>query len=436
MVPEGHFILQWIREAGREQQVMFLSEGEIETEIRSDWAGRRIHPGGPSRLQIDQKRRLVLREAGGVMTELGSFCGPRDGLRVQRVNETPARHSCFLLNGNGFEDQLRRGIQERLRNRVVREHGAWNVMVAPYDALHAAGIILESIEPIEITADVNANRTQDFQNTPRPDSIIRNREARQVRFEDRDWQIEGATWNGDWHDSLHGNYILQVRWAPPQGTLGWHRVTRFVQSATEQGGTVGRVTYREHRLGASVFWAEADNGRHRYISAFDMQENPPMYFLAQLPDGPEVTDYDTAIQALAPPMVHHAASTGRETQRHGDIFLVRTNETDDGLRGRGKIYERRSTGMRVLVRGGAGGGSRWTALPPSVKHNRRVRIFDTGHTADRVCKTTDGCTFVQGLVRHEPHLVPGEEDRRPDHADLRLSRGVWYLCVRNTVPAA
>lgn len=423
LISEGQFMQQWIREAGRAEPVLFLSEGSVEISAshppRAGW-----------RLNIDTKRRLIVRhprEPEG--TELATFCGWRNGLKVQRLSENPERPACFLLNGNGFPDTTMQGLQTRLRDRVTGAHGAWNVMVAPYDALHSAGIILETIEPIEITPDSNTNRTHIFERLPTPGRRLPNRATHNVNFDHHQWRFEGADWNSDWTNPQGGGYILQAQWQPPNGTLGWFRVHRA-------NGGRGQISYMEHRLGASVFWAEAANGRHRYISAFDMQENPPMYFLAQLPDDYEVTGYDTALEALAPPIVRELRTGGQSVPRHGDIFFIPTSIGTESFRGDGVVHERRHVGNRVLRRGGAGGGSRYIALPPSRKRNRRVTIFGTGHTADRLIRLEDGRTFVQGTIRHEPYLVPREGDREPEHASIVLQAGVWHLCVRNTVPSA
>lgn len=79
--------------------------------------------------------------------------------------------------------------------------------------------------------------------------------------------------------------------------------------------------------------------RARYLSSFDTNESPPLYFLAQVPRGAGDT-VDQALDALAPAAVHAAILRGREVRRQGDIFFVDTDLTREQLQARGAVFAR------------------------------------------------------------------------------------------------
>ncbi len=70
--------------------------------------------------------------------------------------------------------------------------------------------------------------------------------------------------------------------------------------------------------------------RARYLSSFDSQEWPPLYFLAEVPRGAGAT-VETALDRLAPRAVHAALARGREVARQGDIFFIATDLTAEDL---------------------------------------------------------------------------------------------------------
>lgn len=133
------------------------------------------------------------------------------------------------------------------------------------------------------------------------------------------WQENGAD---DWitapvseHGYRGGNDEL-VRRAD-----GWHAVRNM------------------HRLGDALFSAVRNGRRARFLSSFDYNENPPLYFLAQVPRGAGGT-IESALDALAPRAVHAAYARGLDVKRQGDIFFVPTTATRDSLAARGATFAR------------------------------------------------------------------------------------------------
>lgn len=74
--------------------------------------------------------------------------------------------------------------------------------------------------------------------------------------------------------------------------------------------------------------------RARYLSSFDTNEVPPLYFLAELPRGAGDT-VEEAIDALAPRAVHASLARGVDVRRQGDVFYIATDLSDEELAARG-----------------------------------------------------------------------------------------------------
>lgn len=80
--------------------------------------------------------------------------------------------------------------------------------------------------------------------------------------------------------------------------------------------------------------------RATYLSSFDYQEWPPLYFLAEVPPAARPKTVDEAIEALAPPAVHAAYARGRDVLRQGDIFFIGTELVREDLIERGATFAR------------------------------------------------------------------------------------------------
>lgn len=139
-----------------------------------------------------------------------------------------------------------------------------------------------------------------------------------------------------------------------------------------------------------------------YISGYDRNENPPLYFLARLPHA--VATYTEAIEALKPESVKLAEAEGVKVLRQGDMFAIPTNYTDVSLVQMGAIFDDE----------------------PYPRHG----LYGTGHFASQHARLPDGTTLGRGSIIHKPI------NRRADHAPLLLvpEDGTWFLIVKNTVP--
>jgi len=88
---------------------------------------------------------------------------------------------------------------------------------------------------------------------------------------------------------------------------------------SHESGAGSACVHCGRELVARAVWRR----RARYLSSFDTNESPPLYFLAEVPHGAGDT-VETALDALAPRAVHAAIARGAEVLRQGDIFLIPT----------------------------------------------------------------------------------------------------------------
>jgi hypothetical protein len=157
-----------------------------------------------------------------------------------------------------------------------------------------------------------------------------------------------------------------------------------------------RATYKDitmvHRVGMECVFSVNDK---YYISGYDHNEEPPLYFLARLPHA--VSTYDESIEALKPESVKLAEAQGIAVLRQGDMFAIQTDYTDADLREMGAKFA-------------------------------YARLYGTSHVVSDAARLPDGTVFGRGEMKHVP------SNRRADHADLKLVPDSWYLIVKNTVP--
>ena len=79
---------------------------------------------------------------------------------------------------------------------------------------------------------------------------------------------------GQQHD--HSFHLSDHEYANlPQDTL-WVHVDRL-------DGNGWTYQTNHHRLGDALFTAQRDGRQSRYLSSFDYNENPPLYFLCEVP---------------------------------------------------------------------------------------------------------------------------------------------------------
>lgn len=149
-------------------------------------------------------------------------------------------------------------------------------------------------------------------------------------------------------------------------------------------------------------------GDNHYLSGYDRQEDPPLYFLCQLP-GP-ASSVPEARESLKPQSVREALANGVRVERQGDLFFIATSMSDADVRRSGGLW--------------------WGATSnPST-----TPLYGTAHTATRVAQLPSRVMLASGIVRHEPAIIG--DTRNADHAPLVLGHPDWWLVARNTVPAA
>jgi hypothetical protein len=169
-----------------------------------------------------------------------------------------------------------------------------------------------------------------------------------------------------------------------------------------------------HRDGMESVFTAVDTARkmHWYLSGYDQQESPPLYFLTELPKA--VPTVAAARQALKPPSVVAAEAEGLEVIRQGDMFAIPTKMTRTDILALGAdILE-----YQEDTRGAPSGR----------------RLYGTAHTATKVATLPDGVHFAKGKLLHRPYLI--REARRADHSDRELPGRFWYVITKNTTPIA
>lgn len=149
----------------------------------------------------------------------------------------------------------------------------------------------------------------------------------------------------------------------------------------------------------------AVSDRRYYLSGYDANETPPLYFLARLPH--EVESYKDAIEALKPESVKLAEAKGLEVLRQGDMFAIPTKYNTNDLKKMGADI-RESIDYPVMI--------------------RRCSLYGTAHCTEKMARLPDGTQLGRGVMMHRPLGRPA------DHRDLPLSPAKWYIIVKNTVP--
>lgn len=362
--------------------------------------------------------------------ELARFLGHRSDLNGNRVRATGEWNASFLLNGDGFDDRNLQQIQARTRERAHRAFRAQRVLVIPYMALNGAQIKIDTIRRVETTMDGNREVQITIPNLGKSKEGKEALEKAKANAEGRirregggttsyrsgdqvEFEVDGAKFRVAWQGYPPNVTASWQSWIQPEnGSFAWHTI-----QVVNPGNKEWIVVTNVHMLGSSLFTAEGPDGkRHLYVSSFDMNEQPAMYFLAQLPDGSKAQTVSEAIDALAPPVVHAARSSGRRVYRQGDVFFVETNLTDEELKKRkAKVFEGGKTTKGIVF--------------PDPGRN----IYATGHIATSVARQSNGVTFAKGSADHHPAFT--EPGRAPEHRRLTLApTEKWFLCVRNTVP--
>lgn len=321
-----------------------------------------------------------------------------------------------LLNG----DDISRGTQTALRRAFDRE-GIRRIII-PHEAIAAAGIKMNTIQPMAINEDTYEkveHIVDRWEDLPTDKKWIRRRgyfTKTQLRKEKWVMPYGGGPVPGHflhWHHAIkdHGYYGDLKRKRPKSEDGKFHYFEM------------------DHSLGSSVFSALTEDGgnkRQVFLSSFDEQESPPLYFLCQMPNDKKtrgITSVAEALEQLKPPEVLTAEFNGLDTPRQGDLFAVEAADVNPFEISVDYTYHR---GIPEIYR---------------IDVPSEAQIFGTNHTATEVVRVNPGQkdeeVYVKGSMVHRPNMTARQWDtlRRPDHAARQLGDGkTWYRCFKNTVP--
>ena len=226
----------------------------------------------------------------------------------------PDGEKLALLNGDRYSNTTSHH-QGQVRSAV--QWAGWRSIIVPFSALDAAGIVHESIVPIEVTQDTNIEH----------DHKVLPEDAPIGHWTYEQWCSgnEHYAWCSRNNTRVKGSQPCGCTWVPPKpdadGYYHWttweHRLgeavfkARFERRRQSQRMCRGPFTgdYRTARMdyerllppitsqATRTWWRPCQHGfsePHYYnvtergtavfLSGFDHQESPPAYFLAQLPD--------------------------------------------------------------------------------------------------------------------------------------------------------
>ncbi len=242
-----------------------------------------------------------------------------------------SRRDCFVLNGDRWGGAASRTSDHQEMSRELAAATGAACVVIPFSTLDGAGIDLDSIRPLAVEpdrwedVDCSARALEDVPEWLRVLAIeipctadtfaaVNPAKQRVLAFEPNEY----------------GRYVQVFKNLEPgpDGLYRWNEPTRVPLEPGADG--LYHYTRREHRLGEAVFSAvRRETGRRaRYLSGFDSNEPAPLYFLAELPRGAAAGSVGAARDSLAPRAVHAAIARGREVQRQGDVFFIRTELSD------------------------------------------------------------------------------------------------------------
>lgn len=315
----------------------------------------------------------------------------------------------FLLNGDRYSVTTS-GHQSLTRSAIP----SWaQSLIVPASALAAAGVIVDTIRPLEILEDRVEHWSEDCGEAwdiDDPRAVARWDVAQDSEYPfpsylhglpgrvGREWHVRGSNVHAvellRGHDYGRGDY---VNYRPGERVSFYDTAGNSVETTHDGRFTVGRS---RHWLGASLFSARVHGRKERckFLSGFDQNEARPLYFLALLPRCTART-VDEALHALAPRAVHAAHAQSRDVVRQGDVFAIATS------------LDTRTVTRRAL------------------RKEKRGKLLGTEHVATEVAYCRRGVTYARGTMTHAPAF------RARDHARRKMGDGkTWYLIVRNTVP--
>lgn len=316
--------------------------------------------------------------------------------RVMRDrNERP---TFVLMNADRYSPTTTQ--HQSMVRGVVSMSGLPSILI-PYSALAGAGIIRNSIRPIDIREDRTVTHEHSSEETPNGPYTL---------MDDPNGATEPKM---VWAHTAALGYTQVERMLPVQvsnpnrryltNRPGEHRIAEY-----DQTDGLWHWTTTQHFLGDSLFYARSNGrrGKRKFLSSFDYQESRNLYFLCELPHRCPADTVEDAIEALKPEPVKLAEEAGLEPTRQGDIFAIPTELTTKEVKKLGPW------GKAKIV--------------------KRPHVLGTNHTATNVIFATQGRVYARGVLYHEPGRF-----REPDHARRKMGDGkTWHLLMRNTVPRA
>lgn len=263
------------------------------------------------------------------------------------------RHSdLFVINGDRWNNgggPSRTGAHQESARRAIERTGIPSIVI-PFSALDGAGIDTDTIRPLHV----------------RPDT----------------WQT----------------VTVERR---PNDTPQWRR-----DSLTIDADGLYRWDENQHTLGDSLFTAVRENRRARFLSSFDYNERPPLYFICEVPARGIPRTVEAAIDSLAPRAVHAARLNGKQVERQGDVFFIETSLTRETLADRGATFGR----LTQWTRRAAPKPGEVTYTAPDRDKERRVARRELA-TARRLWRETFRASLERGTVAHIPDVERRERSR-------------------------
>lgn len=234
------------------------------------------------------------------------------------------------------------------------------------------------------------------------------------------WANSTPILNLDWGDQIGDQTIVHLRNLVIEVFEEFERpLAAFSVRAAERGVANYRTTtvVVDRDDWECVFTTARNDGDdhelHWYLSAYDAQETPPLYFLTELPKAAGTVA--GAREILKPPSVVAAEAEGLKVIRQGDMFAIPTQMKRDDILKLGAIIKD------------------WDEKEPNYRHRGRP-LYGTAHTATRVATLPDGTHLAKGQLLHRPSVIG--ETRAADHQDRDLPGRLWYVVTKNTTPIA
>lgn len=269
----------------------------------------------------------------------------------------------FVINGDEWRGNGRHPSRtpdhQEIARRAIAGTGMRSVII-PFSAIGGSGLELDSVRPVHVREDA---RWDEPREADRLEDVPRWARSRWSDSANAMVDIaRGADGIYRWSEPMHrlGDALISAvrldvftRDARPFETdsesarevvtcpAPGERFCRAASVATDnrsdlhETGPSGACVHCGRPLSARV----EVRRRARYLSSFDMNERPPLYFLAQVPRGAGGT-VESAIDSLAPRAVHAAIARGRDVRRQGDVFFIETDLSTLELELRGARFAR------------------------------------------------------------------------------------------------